>query len=256
MTSNGAVRIAALADVHFSKSSRGTLQSTLDAIRSSADVLLACGDLTHDGRAAEAAVLAEELSALRLPIIAVLGNHDFHAGEQEEIQRILTDAGVQILDGGIAQVGHVGFAGVKGFAGGFDKRLLEPWGESIVKQFVHEALSEALKLETALARLTTQRRVVLLHYSPISQTVEGEPLEIYPFLGSTRLEEPINRFEVTAVFHGHAHHGRAEGHTARGVPVYNVSLPLMRGLSPEGPWVRILEIPPWPSPEPVDTPQA
>jgi Icc-related predicted phosphoesterase len=135
----------------------------------------------------------------------------------------------------------VGFAGVKGFAGGFGRRALGPWGEPIIKQFVHEAVNEALKLESALARLRTDKKIVVLHYAPIEGTVEGEPREIYPYLGCSRLEEPLGRYRVTAVLHGHAHNGQPEGRTSTDVPVYNVALPLMRRLTPQQPF-RILDI--------------
>jgi Icc-related predicted phosphoesterase len=239
----GRFRIAAAADVHFTRTSQGMLQALFSNLAESADALLLCGDLTHHGLAEEAAALAKELSFLRIPIVSVLGNHDHHSDQQEQIHRIMIDAGVHSLDGDAVEIGGVGFAGVKGFATGFGTRVLEPWGESIVKQFVHEAVNEALKLESALARLSTAQRVAVLHYAPIAETVEGEPLEIYPFLGSSRLEDPINRFKVVAAFHGHAHHGRAEGHTSIGIPVYNVSMPLMRSLSPDRPPYRIVEIP-------------
>jgi Icc-related predicted phosphoesterase len=135
----------------------------------------------------------------------------------------------------------VGFAGVKGFCGGFGRGALGPWGEEVVKRFVHEAVQEALKLESALARLRTPSRIVLLHYAPVVGTVMGEPPEIYPYLGSSRLEEPLSRLGVTAIFHGHAHKGAAEGRTTAGAPVYNVSLPLMMRLFPERP-LRILDV--------------
>lgn len=243
MTDGECLRIAAVADVHFTRTSQGTLQTLFATLAESADVLLLCGDLTHHGLPEEAAALAKELSFLRIPILSVLGNHDCHADQQEDIHRIMIDAGVHALDGDAVEIGGVGFAGVKGFASGFGRRVLEPWGESIVKQFVHEAVNEALKLESALARLSTSQRVAVLHYAPISETVEGEPLEIYPFLGSSRLEDPINRFKVAAAFHGHAHHGRAEGKTSTGIPVYNVSMPLMRSISPDGPPYRIVTLP-------------
>ena len=148
-----------------------------------------------------------------------------------------------MLDGGDAvEIHGVGFAGVKGFAGGFGRRALGPWGEETIKLFVREALDEALKLETALGKLRTERRVVLLHYSPIVGTVEGEPQEIYPYLGSSRLEEPLTRYPVDAVFHGHAHHGALEGKTEGGVPVYNVSLSLLQRSFPDRPPFRILEL--------------
>ena len=137
----------------------------------------------------------------------------------------------------------IGFAGVKGFAGGFGDRALQPWGEYILKRFVHEAVEESLKLESALAKLRTPQRIVLCHYSPIAETVQGEPAEIIPFLGSSRLEEPINRYGVTAVFHGHAHHGTPEGRTRDGVPVYNVARPLLRRRFPDRRPVRFLDVP-------------
>jgi Icc-related predicted phosphoesterase len=132
---------------------------------------------------------------------------------------------------------------VKGFGGGFGKRALGPWGETIIKQFVHEAVDEALKIEAALARLRTQHLIALLHYAPIVQTVEGEPLEIYPFLGSSRLEEPIGRYPVSLVVHGHAHRGQPEGMTKSGVPVYNVSMPLLARLFADKPAFRVFEVP-------------
>ena len=160
-------------------------------------------------------MLARELTPLRIPAVAVLGNHDFESGKQDEVRQILTDAGLPMLDGDACELQGIGIAGVKGFGGGFGPRALGPWGETIIKQFVHEAVNEALKLEAALARLRTPQLIALLHYSPIQQTVEGEPLEIYPFLGSSRLEEPINRYPVSLVVHGHAHRGQLEGRTKR-----------------------------------------
>jgi len=146
-----------------------------------------------------------------------------------------------MLDGDSTEILGIGFAGVKGFAGGFGRRALGPWGEDIIKKFVHEAVDEALKLESALARLRNDQRIAILHYSPIQATVEGEPLEIFPFLGCSRLEEPLGRYPVTAVFHGHAHHGQPEGFTTKNVPVYNVSMSLMRRLYPERPF-RVIEV--------------
>jgi len=137
----------------------------------------------------------------------------------------------------------VGFAGVKGFAGGFGRGTLGPWGERAIKQFVQESVSEALKLESALARLKTAHRIAILHYSPIQGTVEGEPVEIFPWLGSSRLEEPLTRYQVSAVVHGHAHKGSPEGRTTTGIPVYNVSLPLLRARYPDQPAFRIIEVP-------------
>jgi len=242
MSANEVVRVAAVADVHCRTSNPGVLGPLLAEASERADVLLLCGDLTDYGLADEARVLARELSGVRVPIVAVLGNHD-HEGQPADVVHILADAGVHLLDGETHEVRGVGFAGTKGFGGGFGERALAPWGEAMIKQFVHEAVNEALKLEAALARLTTLQRVVLLHYSPIAATVAGEPPEVFPFLGSSRLEEPINRYPVTAVFHGHAHHGCLEGRTTGGVPVYNVALPLLRALRSGESILRVIEIP-------------
>jgi Icc-related predicted phosphoesterase len=240
---NRHVRVAALGDLHFGKNSQGTFQALLTQISQEAEILVVCGDFTDYGTPDEARGLVRELSThLRIPALAVLGNHDFHGGHADEIASILRDAGVTVLDGDAHEVKGVGFAGVKGFGGGFGPRALGPWGEDTFKRFVHEAVEEALKLEAALARLRTRSRVAVLHYAPIRETVEGEPLEIYPFLGSSRLEEPINRYDVSAVVHGHAHRGQPEGRTATGVPVYNVSLPLMKTLTPERPF-KLLDLP-------------
>jgi Icc-related predicted phosphoesterase len=238
------VRIAAMSDVHYSRTSAGTLQPVFQQVAESADLLVLCGDLTDYGLAEEARVLAKDLtSGLKIPVVAVLGNHDFEAGEQHEIAKILTDAGVRMLDGDTYEFHGVGFAGVRGFCGGFGRGALGAWGEPIIKQFVHEALQEVLKLESALARLKTQHRIALIHYAPVRGTVEGEPLEIYPFLGSSRFEEPLTRYSVSAVFHGHAHRGSPEGRTSSGIPVFNVCLPLLKALHPDRAPFRLFEVP-------------
>ncbi|MCC6178413.1 MAG: metallophosphoesterase [Chloroflexi bacterium] len=250
---SGTVRVAAIGDIHCTKGSQGQLQPVFAAASEHADILVLCGDLCDYGTAEEAHVLARELGAARIPVVAVLGNHDFESGQQEEVVQILCATGVQMLDGDACEVKGVGFAGVKGFGGGFDRRALGPWGENTIKAFVHEAIGEALKLESALARLRMDQHVVVMHYSPIRATCEGEPPEIFPFLGSSRLEEPINRFPVTAVVHGHAHHGSPEGRTSRNVPVYNVAAPLMRQRFPGRPPFRVIEIPVTSTPSsPVD----
>ena len=244
------VRLAAVADVHYGKSSQGALLPLFSEITEQADILVICGDLTDYGLVEEARLLARDLTAaVKIPCLAVLGNHDFESGQQDAVADVLREAGVVILDGDAHEVQGVGFAGVKGFCGGFGRGTLGPWGEDIIKRFVHEAIDEALKLETALARLRTPSRIALLHYAPVRGTVEGEPPEIFPFLGSSRLEEPLSRFPVTAVFHGHAHNGAPEGQTAMGVPVYNVSLPLLKKLDPHRPPYRLLEIPATESPD-------
>jgi Icc-related predicted phosphoesterase len=238
-----AVRIAAVGDLHVTRDARGKLQPLFSHVSARADVLLLCGDLTDFGLADEADVLVKELAAVgKVPVIAVLGNHDFESNQQSEVRRVLQDGGVTVLDGESCEVHGIGFAGAKGFMGGFGRRSLEPWGEPAVKDLVRESVSEALKLESALARLRTQERVAMLHYAPIAATVEGEPKEIFPYLGSSRLEEPLDRFRVTTVFHGHAHHGQLEGHTRGGAAVYNVALPLLASQFPDQPPVRILEL--------------
>ena len=167
----------------------------------------------------------------------------YQSGQHEEVWKILCDAGIIMLDGDACEIHDIGFAGVKGFGGGFGQWALQPWGEATTKQFVHEAVDEAVELESALAKLRTPQRVVVLHYSPIRDTVVGEPPEIFAFLGSSRLEEPLNRYAVTAVFHGHAHHGTLEGHTTGGIPVYNVAVPLLYKAFPDRPPFRLVEIP-------------
>jgi Icc-related predicted phosphoesterase len=237
------VRIAALADLHCTKTSQGAFQNLFARVADSADLLLLAGDLTDYGLPDEARVLARELTSLRVPAVAVLGNHDIESSKQDEVRQVLADAGLTILDGDACEIKGIGIAGVKGFGGGFGTRALGPWGEQIIKQFVHEAVNEALKLEAAFARLRTKTLVALMHYSPVQATVEGEPLEIYPFLGSSRLEEPIGRYPVSLVLHGHAHRGQPQGMTKNKIPVYNVSMPLLTRLFPERPAFRVFELP-------------
>ena len=236
------VRIAAMADVHYGKEIVDSLQAIYREISQQADVLLLCGDVTDYGLPDEANVVVQELRACTIPIVGVLGNHDYESGREAEVRSILQGAGVKILDGESVEINGVGFAGAKGFCGGFGRKTLEPWGEKAIKAFVQEALDETLKLESALARLRMKHRVVLLHYSPIQATVEGEPPEIFPFLGSSRLEDPINRHGCDVVFHGHAHRGAPEGATQTGIPVFNVSLSLMRKTFPDRPPWRLFEI--------------
>jgi Icc-related predicted phosphoesterase len=238
------LRIAAIGDIHVSKSSQGQFQQLFSQVSAAADVLLICGDFTDYGLPDEARILAKELTvSSKIPVIAVLGNHDFESGHQDEIRQILVDAGVTVLDGEATEIHGVGFAGVKGFCGGFGRGALGPWGEPATKAFVQAAVEESLKLESALARLRTPQRVAVLHYSPIRGTVEGEPPEIFPYLGSSRLEEPINRYRVSAVFHGHAHRGAAEGRTSTGIPVYNMAMPLLERLRPYQPPFHMIDVP-------------
>ena len=242
---NGTVRLAAIGDMHVTKAGQGSLTSIFAQLSEQSDLLVMCGDLTDYGLPDEARVLAREVNtALRVPCIAVLGNHDYEAGKADEIRQILIDAGVTVLDGETCEAHGIGFAGVKGFCGGFGRGVLGPWGEDAVKLFVREAVNEAFKLESALARLRSAHRVALLHYSPVRSTVEGEPLEIFPYLGCSRLEEPLARYPVTAVIHGHAHNGALEGRTSAGTPVYNVAMPLLRKCWPERSPFRVIEIGP------------
>lgn len=238
------VRIAAVGDLHCRKASAGTLAPLLAPVNELADVLLLCGDLTDYGLVEEAHVLAKELGSVRIPMIGVLGNHDLEAGMEHEIVDVLAAAGVQMLDGDAVEVHGIGIAGVKGFVGGFGRGTLGPWGEPMIKRFVQEAVDESLKLESALQRLRTERRIAMMHYAPVRSTVEGEPPEIFAYCGCGRLEEPLHRYPVELVFHGHAHHGSPEGRTENGIPVFNVALPLLRRTFVDRPGFRIVELPP------------
>ena len=237
------VRIAAVADLHFGRNSAGAFQKLFMEIAAAADVLLVPGDLTDYGLPDEARALTREMAqAAKIPIVTVLGNHDYESGHAADVTEILREGGIIVLDGDAHEIHGVGIAGAKGFCGGFGRHTLGSWGEPVIKTFVQEGLTEALKLETALSRLRTPTKIVLLHYAPVQETVVGEPEAIFPFLGSSRLEEPINRLNATMVFHGHAHRGRPEGRTSSGIPVYNVSHPLLLRTTPERPF-RVIEVP-------------
>src|SRR6476620_2512721 len=224
-------RIAAVADIHVKEGDKGRWVEFFKEISSQAAILVIAGDLTDTGDEMEAQVLADELKACSIPVVAVLGNHDFEKGRHKLIRQILLKTGVHILDGEAVIIGDVGFAGVKGFGGGFDKHMLSFFGEGAMKAFVQEAVDEALHLDRALSRLDAEHRdikkIALLHYSPIKDTVIGEPEAIFPFLGCSRLAEPLNRHKVVAAFHGHAHIGSLEGTTSDGIKVYNVSKPIL-----------------------------
>jgi Icc-related predicted phosphoesterase len=237
------VRFAVVGDIHVTKDAAGTLRGFFAQASEAADALLLCGDLTDYGTAEEAQVLADELGAVSVPMVAVLGNHDYESGTPEAVVETLTRAGVRVLDGAACEIEGVGIAGIKGFAGGYGRGSLGAWGEPAIKMFVQEALHEAMKLESALAKLRMPRRIAMLHYSPIAGTVQGEPPEIFPFLGSSRLEEPLLRYPVDAVFHGHAHRGTLEGKTINGVPVFNVAKPLLLRSRPDRPPFLLYEVP-------------
>ncbi|WP_299759165.1 metallophosphoesterase [uncultured Pontibacter sp.] len=225
-------RIAAVGDIHVRETDRGKYEEYFTKVSEEADVLLLCGDLTDTGRTAEAEVLAEELKSCSIPVVAVLGNHDYERDNQKAIRKVLIKQNVHMLDGDSVVIGNVGFAGVKGFGGGFDNSMLGMFGEPMIKQFVQEAVDEALKLDGALSRIDSDtvdvKKIAVLHYAPIKATIIGEPEQIFPFLGSSRLAEPINRREVVAAFHGHAHIGTLEGETSKGVKVFNVSKPILQ----------------------------
>jgi Icc-related predicted phosphoesterase len=222
-------RLAATGDLHSRQDQHGRFREFVKMVNGEAEGLVIAGDLTDRGLPDEAKTLAEALSGLRVPCAAVLGNHDFEAGHVADVVRILREANVQVLDGDNAVFGRrLGVAGAKGFGCGFDAGMLQAFGEPAIKAFVQEAVNEALKLEAALGQLDTPLKVVVTHYAPISATCRGENPEINPFLGSSRLAAPAEMFGAQAMFHGHAHHGVPEGRTARGVPVYNVALPVLR----------------------------
>jgi Icc-related predicted phosphoesterase len=222
------VRIAAVGDLHYDSSNRSTLRDLFLEVNRAADILVLCGDLTTTGSPEQVRAFAQELSAVRIPMVAVFGNHDHDGGAVEEASAILDEVGVRVLDGRQVVIEGIGFAGVKGFAGGFGRGTLAPFGEPLIKEFVQHAIDEALKLENALRSLETKEKVAVLHYSPIVETVVGEPEAIYPFLGSSRLLAPLETHGATVVFHGHAHHGTLEARTPAGVPVFNVALPVLR----------------------------
>jgi Icc-related predicted phosphoesterase len=231
--SSSHIRFAVVGDIHVRKDTDGTLRSLFAQADEEADALLLCGDLTDYGTEEEARLLAGVLGTLHIPVVAVLGNHDYESGTPETVVDTLSRAGVRMLDGSVCEIEGVGIAGVKGFGGGFGRGALGAWGEPAIKLFVQEALNEAMKLESALAKLRNRRRIALLHYAPVVGTVEGEPVEIFPFLGSSRLEDPLVRYPIDAVFHGHAHRGTMKAHTISGVPVYNVAKPLLQRSRPD-----------------------
>jgi Icc-related predicted phosphoesterase len=239
MKNNAKLKIAAIGDIHVDISSQGKYVPLFEELSQKADILLLCGDITDRGLPEEAHILVHDLASLTIPVVGVFGNHDFESGKTDEVKDIFRQSKLRILDGTYYVFRDVGFAGVKGFGGGFENHMLEPWGESTIKDFVHEAVNEALRLETALSKLETEKKVVLLHYTPIPETAEGEQKEIYPFLGSSRLMNPINLYSATAVFHGHTHYGKPKGQTSKGIPVYNVSLHMLRKINPEQPYIIV-----------------
>ncbi len=235
------MRIAAVADLHFSPQNYDRLREPMSRVRDEADVLVLAGDLTNYGKPPEMESLLNAIVRLRIPTVAILGNHDYESGRQEELLRMMSTEGIKALDGTGYERDGVGFAGTKGFLGGFGRGVLTAFGEPEVKAFVQAAIDEALKLERALSLLRTPKRVVVVHYSPVIDTVRGEPAEIFPYLGSSRLAEVVDRHQANLVLHGHAHHGAMDGRTTGGVPVHNVALPLIQATEP-GKVYRLFDI--------------
>lgn len=237
--------LAALADMHIKMSDKGRWTECFQEISKRANILLICGDLTDTGDEEEAQILADELKSCTIPVIGVLGNHDYEKGRQKQIRQILQEANMTILDGEAIVIENIGFAGVKGFGGGFDRYMLSMFGEESMKAFVQEAVNESLQLDRALARLEQEHpsipKIALLHYSPIKETVIGEPEQIFPFLGSSRLADPLHRRKVYAAFHGHAHAGQLDGTSSGGVKVFNVALPVLKNSNKRLPYY-LLEI--------------
>jgi Icc-related predicted phosphoesterase len=235
------MRIAATADLHFTANQHGALLDQLGRVRDSADVLVVAGDLTNFGQPEEMEPLLNVIVRSRIPTVMVLGNHDYESGKQSELTRMMANAGIKVLDGTAYERDGVGFAGTKGFPGGFGRGVLTAFGEPEVKQFVQAAIDEALKLERAMSQLRSQKRVVVLHYSPIAATVQGESAEIMPFLGNSRLADVVDRHGADLVVHGHAHHGQLEGKTTTGISVYNVAITLLQTQNPPSAY-RIFDI--------------
>lgn len=230
------LRIAAIGDIHIKPDSKFIGFENYESLNHDADILLLAGDLTNMGTVQEAKILAELLRKLHIPVAGVFGNHDYTSDQFEEIRKILKEEGHLIfLDETPFELNGVGFVGVKGFGGGFDNHMLSAFGEPVLKQYVHEVVNESLHLESLLSQLTTEKKVVVMHYSPIKETCVGEPVEIYSFLGSSHLSEPINNLNVDIVFHGHAHYGTHRGNTLKNIPVYNVSLEVLKKENPENP---------------------
>lgn len=221
------MRIAATADIHFSPQSYDRIREPLSHVRDEADVLVIAGDLTNYGKPEEMHSLLNALVRLRIPVIAVLGNHDYESNQEQELMKLMTAEGIKVLDGSSYERDGVGFAGAKGFIGGFGRGVLTAFGEKEIKAFVQASIDETMKLERALSLLRAPKIVIVTHYAPIAETVNGEPMEIWPYLGSSRLSEVIDRHGAVLALHGHAHHGKPDGKTTGGVPVHNVALSLL-----------------------------
>ncbi len=226
------MRIAATADLHYAAQRSTTLKAQLAPVRDEADLLVVAGDLTNFGQPEEMEPLVNVLVRLRIPIVVVLGNHDYESGKEAELMRMMSSEGIKVLDGTGYERDGVGFAGTKGFIGGFGRGVLTAFGEAEIKTFVKASIDEAVKLERAMSQLRTPKRVVVLHYAPVAATVQGEAPEIYPYMGTSRLAEVVDRHGADLVVHGHAHHGTLTGKTTGGVPVHNVAITLLQAQQP------------------------
>jgi Icc-related predicted phosphoesterase len=235
------MRIAATSDLHFTPQGYDRIREPLSHVKDEADVLVIAGDLTNYGKPEEMHSLMNALVRLRIPIVSVLGNHDYESDQQDELMKMMSSEGIKVLDGSSYERDGVGFAGTKGFPGGFGRGMLTAFGEKEIKAFVQAGLDETLKLERALTMLSSSKIVIVTHYAPICETVEGERLEILPFLGSSRLAEVIDRHQAVIAFHGHAHHGKPDGKTIGGVPVHNVALSILMAQEPPCPY-RVFEV--------------
>jgi Icc-related predicted phosphoesterase len=227
------LRIAAVGDVHLGPDSRGRLRPALEKVGEHADVLLLAGDLTQRGTIKEAQVAADELAELPVPVLAVLGNHDYHSDAQDDIAELLTECGVRVLEGRgeVLDVAgcRLGVAGAKGFGGGFAGKCGSAFGEREMKAFIAHTELVAARLASALRAVEdADVLVALTHYSPVVDTLRGEPPEIYPFLGSYLLAEAIDSVRTDLAVHGHAHFGAEHGTTPGGVRVRNVAQPVIR----------------------------
>ncbi|MBH0781776.1 metallophosphoesterase family protein [Nocardia bovistercoris] len=226
------MRIAAVGDIHLGQDCGGRWREALAALPGLADVLLLAGDLTRHGTAVEAAVVAAEFGDCGVPVVAVLGNHDYHSDVAAEVTALLTEAGIIVLEGSSVRLDidgvSLGIAGTKGFGGGFAGKCASAFGEPLMREFARHSAELAASLDCALAELETDFTVALTHYSPVSDTLHGEPPEIYPFLGSYLLGEAVDNHRVDLAVHGHAHAGTEHGTTPGGTRVRNVAHPVLR----------------------------
>lgn len=216
------MRILATSDIHCRVDTPHLVEELVGEALHQADVFVIAGDLTDTGRSEEAAELARQLSQVRIPVIAILGNHDHQTGKPDEIAKMLVDSGVHMLDCSFWVVGDVSFVGAKGFCGGFGDNLVQPFGELALKTFIGTSIEETVRLDEALAQVTTPKTMAILHYAPIRETLAGEAPEIFAFMGTSRLGKVIDQHGANLIVHGHSHHGFPEGRTPGNIPVHNI----------------------------------